>query len=74
MCENLKQKGIFPQVTKGSNDEINVTLLMEACVGFPGQDPSKFVICSENHDISSNQVTATGFGPLFHFKMIVLPT
>ena len=73
MCENLKQKGIFPQVTKGSNDEINVTLLMEACVGFPGQDPSKFVIFSENHDISSNQVTATRFWSAF-FKMIVLPT
>jgi hypothetical protein len=54
-------------VTKGSNDEINVTLLMEACVGFPGQDPSKFVIFSENHDISSNQVTATRFWSAFSF-------
>ena len=28
---------------------------MEACLGLPGEDPSKSVIFSENHDISSNQ-------------------
>ncbi len=53
-------------MTKASNDDINVKLLMEACAGFPGQDPSKFVIFSENHDISSNQVTETGGWSTFY--------
>ena len=62
----LETTGHSSQVTKASNDDINVKLLMEACAGFPGQDPSKFVIFSENHDISSNQVTKTGGWSTFY--------
>ena len=54
------------EVTKANNEDIDVTLLMQACLGLPGQDPSKSVIFSENHDISSNQAHSGVSGRIPH--------